>query len=110
MKVNMNVDIKHLTRVEGHGNISFTVKDGKLLDSRWEVVETARFFEGMLKGMSCEKANCIIPTTQNNANIHYDLAALVQQEVDKGRTDVEIGHLCGMLVRAYDPCSSCSVH
>ena len=57
-----------------------------------------------------EKANCIIPTTQNNANIHYDLAALVEHEVKKGKNDSEVKKLCEMLVRAYDPCVSCSVH
>lgn len=56
------------------------------------------------------KANCIIPTTQNNANIHYDLAELVKQQVKLGKTDKEITKLCEMLVRAYDPCISCSVH
>jgi coenzyme F420-reducing hydrogenase alpha subunit len=57
-----------------------------------------------------EKANCIIPTTQNNANIHYDLAALVEQAVDNGKQDTEVKKLCEMLVRSYDPCISCSVH
>ena len=57
-----------------------------------------------------EKANCIIPTTQNNANIHYDLAALVEQAVDDGKQDTEVKKLCEMLVRSYDPCISCSVH
>ncbi len=56
------------------------------------------------------RANCIIPTTQNNANIHFDLFALVEQELKKGKTDAEITHLSEMLVRAYDPCISCSVH
>ncbi len=56
------------------------------------------------------KANCIIPTTQNNANIHIDLSALVEQELERGRNDQEITHLSEMLVRAYDPCISCSVH
>jgi len=56
------------------------------------------------------KANCIIPTTQNNANIHYDLKELVKQEVDLDKDDDEIRLLCEMLVRAYDPCISCSVH
>lgn len=56
------------------------------------------------------KANCIIPTTQNNANIHYDLAELVRQQVKLGKTDDEVTKLCEMLVRAYDPCISCSVH
>jgi len=56
------------------------------------------------------KANCVIPTTQNNGNIHLDLPDLVKQSVSEGKTDQEITHLCEMLVRAYDPCISCSVH
>ncbi len=56
------------------------------------------------------KADCIIPTTQNNANIHYDLQALAAEAVKAGKTDRETEKLCEMLVRAYDPCISCSVH
>ncbi len=56
------------------------------------------------------KANCIIPTTQNNANIHYDLAELVTQQIKLDKSDDEVTKLCEMLVRAYDPCISCSVH
>ena len=55
-------------------------------------------------------ADCVIPTTQNNANIHYDLRALVQQSVTPEMTDERLELLCSMLVRAYDPCISCSVH
>jgi len=57
-----------------------------------------------------KKANCIIPTTQNHANIHHDLPALVKQEVRRGRNDKQIELLSEMLVRSYDPCISCSVH
>ena len=56
------------------------------------------------------KANCIIPTTQNNANIHHDLRALVEQQIERDSSDEEIRQLCEMLVRSYDPCISCSVH
>lgn len=56
------------------------------------------------------RANCVIPTTQNNANIHYDLGALVEQFAVEGMTDERIELLCSMLVRSYDPCISCSVH
>ena len=55
-------------------------------------------------------ADCIIPTTQNNANIHYDLKALAAETVKDGKTDRETEKLCVMLVRSYDPCISCSVH
>ena len=57
-----------------------------------------------------KRANCIIPTTQNNANIHHDLGALAQQFAIEGITDEKLELLCSMLVRAYDPCISCSVH
>jgi len=56
------------------------------------------------------KADCIIPTTQNNGNIHDDLRELVEQSLSEGKNDGEITRLCEMMVRSYDPCISCSVH
>jgi sulfhydrogenase subunit alpha len=56
------------------------------------------------------KADCIIPTTQNNLNIHHDMGALAKQFGQEGMTDEKLELLCSMLVRAYDPCISCSVH
>jgi len=53
-------------------------------------------------------ANCIIPTGQNLANIEEDMRALVPQIIDQGQEKVTL--LLEMLVRAYDPCISCSVH
>ena len=56
------------------------------------------------------RANCVIPTTQNNADIHAGLAALARQFAGEGMTDAELERLCCMLVRSYDPCISCAVH
>ncbi len=56
------------------------------------------------------KANCVVPTTQNNANIHNDLQSLVAGCAEEGKTDEQLELLCSMLVRSYDPCLSCSVH
>lgn len=53
-------------------------------------------------------ANCIIPTGQNLANIDDDMKKLVPEIIDKPKADIT-KHL-EMLVRAYDPCISCSVH
>ncbi len=53
-------------------------------------------------------ANCIIPTGQNLANIEADMRALVPTLL--ARTQAEITHALEMLVRAYDPCISCSTH
>ena len=57
-----------------------------------------------------EKANCVVPSTQNNANIHYDMKSLVEKFAVKGMTDEKLELLSSMLVRSYDPCLSCSVH
>lgn len=56
------------------------------------------------------KADCVIPTSQNHANIHHDLRELADQLAASGKKDHEIELLAEMLVRAYDPCISCSVH
>jgi sulfhydrogenase subunit alpha len=43
------IDVHHVTRVEGHGNIVVEVSDGQMKACRFEVVETPRFFEAMLR-------------------------------------------------------------
>lgn len=53
-------------------------------------------------------ANCIIPTNQNIANLELDMKALVPQIMDKPEEKMKLD--LEMLVRAYDPCISCSVH
>jgi coenzyme F420-reducing hydrogenase alpha subunit len=53
-------------------------------------------------------ANCIIPTAQNLENIELDMKHLVPEIVNKGKG--EITKTLEMLVRAYDPCISCSAH
>jgi sulfhydrogenase subunit alpha len=57
-----------------------------------------------------ERADCVIPTGQNHANIQLDLEALVEQMSAEGKNEDEISLTAQMLVRAYDPCISCSVH
>jgi sulfhydrogenase subunit alpha len=53
-------------------------------------------------------ANCIIPTGQNLANIEADMRALVPQIMALPQDDIRLR--LEMLVRAYDPCISCSTH
>jgi coenzyme F420-reducing hydrogenase alpha subunit len=56
----------------------------------------------------CTKANCIIPTNQNHGNIELDMKALLPRVLDKTEKEIELS--LEMLVRAYDPCISCSTH
>ena len=58
----------------------------------------------------CTDANCIIPTNQNHANIQADFDALLPELMASEKTEDEMRLALEMLVRAYDPCISCSTH
>jgi len=76
MKINLNVDVHHLARVEGHGNIRISVRDGKLEEARWDVVETPRYFEVMLKGKHYTSAGILTARICGICSISHCLASL----------------------------------
>lgn len=53
-------------------------------------------------------ADCVIPTAQNLANLEDDLRARVPQIINLDETAFQME--LERLVRAYDPCLSCSTH
>ncbi len=55
-----------------------------------------------------QNANCVIPTNQNLANVDLDMKKLIPEVLDKPKEEITL--LSEMLVRAYDPCISCSAH
>ena len=55
-----------------------------------------------------EEANIVTPTSHNFLVIERDLKELVTQHRDLDAPKLKL--LCEQLVRAYDPCFSCSVH
>jgi coenzyme F420-reducing hydrogenase alpha subunit len=61
-----------------------------------------------IKNGTLTGADCIIPTGQNLANIEADMRALVPTMLDRTPDDITLS--LEMLVRAYDPCISCSAH
>ncbi len=56
----------------------------------------------------CRKANICVPTGQNHANIQKDFEEFAPQIIDRDQDEIRL--LLEMLVRAYDPCISCSTH
>jgi coenzyme F420-reducing hydrogenase alpha subunit len=59
-------------------------------------------------GGTISGANFIIPTNMNHNNIERDLKALMPTIVDRPQEEITL--VLEMLVRAYDPCISCSAH
>ncbi len=55
-----------------------------------------------------EQAKIVTPTSHNFLVIERDLKELVAEHRDLDRAKLRL--LCEQLVRAYDPCFSCSVH
>ena len=50
MSSNIKIEVEHMTRVEGHGNIVVDVQAGKIEKVQWQVPEAPRFFEAMVVG------------------------------------------------------------
>jgi len=57
----------------------------------------------------CNHADAVIPTSQNINNIEQDMKAFVPQMLPDMEKEALASHM-EMLLRAYDPCISCSVH
>lgn len=53
-------------------------------------------------------ANVITPTSQNAASMERDVALLIPKIAEKPESEIRL--LLEMLIRAYDPCFSCSSH
>lgn len=54
------------------------------------------------------KANIVTPTAHNYMSLEESLRKLIEENIELPKKDLIL--LCEMLVRAYDPCFSCSVH
>lgn len=55
-----------------------------------------------------EKANIVTPTAHNTLSMEQDLCQMIPDIIDQPEDKVALQ--CEELIRAYDPCFSCSVH
>ena len=74
-EIPINIEINHLTRVEGHGDIRIRIENGKLIECVWKVVETPRFFEVMFKGLSIEMAPLLASRICGICSISHSIAS-----------------------------------
>jgi len=77
---NLNIKVKHLTRVEGHGNIVVNMKEGVLEKAQLEIVEAPRYFEAMLKGRSFHEAAIITSRICGICSLGHQITSLKATE------------------------------
>ncbi|MEI8055368.1 MAG: Ni/Fe hydrogenase subunit alpha [bacterium] len=80
MSNNIHVDVHHITRVEGHGNIKVDIQEGVIKECKLEIVEAPRFFEAMLKGRHFDEAALIISRICGICSVGHQLASVVATE------------------------------
>ncbi len=80
----ININVHHVTRVEGHGNILVNATDGKLEEVRWEVPESPRLFEAMFRGRQYSDVQHIASRICGICSIAHSTASLLASEAALG--------------------------
>jgi len=80
MSENIKVDVHHITRVEGHGNIKVDLEAGKPDVVQWQVPEAPRFFEAMVVNREYHEVATITSRICGICSIGHTLASLKATE------------------------------
>lgn len=80
MGANLDIKVRHLTRVEGHGDIVVNMRDGVLEKAQLDIVEAPRYFEAMLKGRSFHEAAIITSRICGICSLGHQITSLKATE------------------------------
>jgi len=86
MSKNININVKHITRVEGHGNIVVNAREGRIEKCEWQVPEAPRFFEAMVRGRHFDDIQTIVSRICGICSISHSLVATKAVENALGLT------------------------
>ncbi|MBU0637290.1 MAG: Ni/Fe hydrogenase subunit alpha [Planctomycetes bacterium] len=86
---NVTIDVKHVTRVEGHGNIAVRVRDGEITNLQLQIVESPRYFEAMLRGRHYSEAPHITCRICGICAVGHTTASVNGMEAALGITPTE---------------------
>ena len=79
-----DINVHHITRVEGHGNINVSIKNGAIEKCEWSIPEAPRFFEAMVVGRSWNELHHITSRICGICSIGHSLASLKATEAALG--------------------------
>ncbi len=75
MTESMTINVKHMTRIEGHGSIVVDVNKGSIDKIEWQVPEAPRFFEAMVRGRHFDDIQTIVSRICGICSISHSLVA-----------------------------------
>jgi len=84
MSQNIQINVHHVTRVEGHGNIVVNVANGKVEKCEWQVPEAPRFFEAMVRGRHYSEVARITSRICGICSVGHTLASVKATEAALG--------------------------
>lgn len=97
----VDINVHHVTRVEGHGNIVVNAKDGTIQKVEWQVPEAPRFFEAMVRGRDYKDLQTITSRICGICSISHSFAGIKAIEA---AMDIEVSEQTNKL-RLLTHCS-----
>lgn len=107
---NVTIDVKHVTRVEGHGNIRVSVRDGDITHLELAIVESPRFFESFLRGRHYSEAPHITCRICGICSVGHTTASVKGIEAALGMTPTEQTVLLRKLILSAEHLQSHVLH
>ena len=110
MSKKLNINVHHITRVEGHGNIILKASDGTIEKLEWQVPEAPRFFEAMVRGRMYDEIQPIVSRICGICSVAHSLAAIKAVEDALGVTVSEQSDKLRLLALYAEQLESHSLH
>lgn len=110
MKKDLQIDVHHITRVEGHGNIVIDMKQGVLQKAQLEIVEPPRYFEAMLKGRNFQEVAIITSRICGICSLGHQMTSLKATEAALGIEISEQTEVLRKILINGATCQSNSLH
>ena len=82
MHNNLDLELKDISKIEGHTNMSIQVRDGKVVNCKLKISENKRFFTDALVGMSFDKVSSVMGRICGTCSSAHVLCSI--EAIEKG--------------------------